>query len=164
VYDRLGQRRGTDRHRRLPSQELAISFPRLRRDSLRGGFAYRDAQTDDARLTITLLKTAVRRFGATAVSGMRASAIATEGDLLRVTLEEAAEMSHLRTRAVVSATWAYRPPCLDGRPAGLPGKLSKGVHLVYRACDLALGNQALVLPETDDGRLLFAIPGRDWPW
>lgn len=158
VYDRLGQRRGADRHRRLPSEELAMSFPRLRRDSLRGGFAYRDGQTDDARLTITLLKTAVLRYGATAVSRMRASAIATEGDLLRVILEEAAEMTHVRTRAVVSATWAYQPPGLDGRPAGVPGKLSKGVHLVYRAGDLALGNQALVLPETDDGRLLFAIP------
>ncbi len=159
VYDRLGRRRGADRHRRLANQELAMSFPRLRRDSLRGGFAYRDAQTDDARLTITLLKTAVRRYGATAVSGMRASSIATEGGLLRVTLdEEAAGTIRVRTRAVVSATWAYRPPGLDGQPAGLPGKLSKGVHLVYRAGDLALGGQALVLPETDDGRLLFAIP------
>ena len=158
LYDLLGQRRGADRHRRLDSHELALSFPRLRRGFLRGGFAYRDAQTDDVRLTITLLKTAVRRYGATAVSRMRASAITTEGDVLRVTLEEGDERTQVRARAVVSATWAYQPPGLDGRPAGSPGKLSKGVHLVYRADDLSLGNQALVLPETDDGRLLFAIP------
>ena len=104
VYDRLGGRRGTDRHRLLASHELASSFPRLRQVSLQGGFAYRDAQTDDARLTISLLKTAVRRHGAVAVSRMKASAITTEGILLRVTLEEGGERTHVRARAVVSAT------------------------------------------------------------
>ena len=158
VYDRLGRRRGADRHRRIDGHELATSFPKLHRDALEGGFAYRDAQTDDVRLTITLLKTAVRRHGATAVSRMRATAITTDGDLLRVSLEEGGERTHVRARAVVSATWAYPSPALDRRPAGPPGRLSKGVHLVYRADDLALGSQALVLPETDDGRLLFAIP------
>lgn len=158
MYDRIGRRRGQSRHRRLPGHELAMSFPKLRTADLQGGFAYRDAQTDDARLTITFLKTAVQRFGATAVSRMRASAITTEGDLLRVTLEEGSERSHARARSVVSATWAYPPPPLDGRPAASPARLSKGVHLVYNRDDLALGNQALVLPETDDGRLLFAIP------
>ena len=158
LYDRLGGRRGQGRHRRLPSHELAMSFPKLRTAELQAGFTYRDAQTDDARLTITLLKTAVQRYGATAVSRMRASAITTEGDLLRVTLEEGNERSHARTRSVVSATWAYPPPPLDCRPAASPARLSKGVHLVYSRDDLALGDQALVLPETDDGRLLFVIP------
>ena len=165
LYDRLGGRRGSDTHRRLARPDVTASFPKLRSETLVEGFAYRDAQTDDARLTISFLKTAVVRHGAVAVSRMEARSIETAGDELRVRLADRAgggegrEMV-VRARTVVSATWAYPPPPLDGRPADLSGRLSKGVHLVYRAGDLGVGETALVLPETDDGRLLFVVPWR----
>lgn len=163
LYDRLGGRRGSDTHRRLARPDVAASFPKLRSETLVEGFAYRDAQTDDARLTVSFLKTAVVRHGAVAVSRMEARSIETAGNEFRVRLVDKApgddrRETVVRARTVVSATWAYPPPPLDGRPTELSRRLSKGVHLVYRPRDLGVGETALVLPETDDGRLLFVVP------
>ena len=160
LYDRLGGRYGRERHRRLGREDLSHLFPKLRRESLQEGFLYRDAQTDDARLTVSLLKTAVGLHGAVAVSRMRAVDIASRSDGLVVTLQENWNPIHVRSRSVVAATWAFPAPGVDPTAAGTGVRFSKGVHLVYRADDLGVGNQALVLPETDDGRLLFIVPWR----
>ena len=165
LYDRLGGRRGADRHRRLAKADLTRVFPKLRHESLVGGFSYRDAQTDDARLTVAFLKTAVALHGAVAVSRMAARSIDREGRELRVGLADSGPEGDgrplmVRARTVVSATWAFAPPPLDGRPPDVSRRLSKGVHLVYRAEDLGVRRKALVLPETDDGRLLFVVPWR----
>ena len=165
LYDRLGGRRGPDRHRRLGKPELERSFPKLRPESLVEGFSYRDALTDDSRLTVAFLKTAVALHGAVAVSRMAACSVDTAGDELRVGLMDNGPEADdrpvvVRARTVVSATWAFAPPPLDGRLPDVSRRLSKGVHLVYRAEDLGVGEKALVLPETDDGRLLFVVPWR----
>lgn len=165
LYDRLGGRRGPDRHRRLGKADLARFFPKLRPESLVEGFSYRDALTDDSRLTVAFLKTAVALHGAVVVSRMAACSIDTAGDELRVGLmDNGPEVDDrpmvVRARTVVSATWAFAPPLLDGRPPDASRRLSKGVHLVYRAEDLGVADKALVLPETDDGRLLFVVPWR----
>lgn len=160
LYDRLGGRNGGERHRRVGREDLSELFPKLRREALQEGFVYRDAQTDDARLTVSLLKTAVARHGAVAVSRMRAVDVASRGDGLVVTVQENGEPIRLRSRCVVAATWAFPPPSVDLTAAGTGIRFSKGVHLVYRADDLGVGEQALVLPETDDGRLLFIVPWR----
>lgn len=160
LYDRLGERSSVERHRRIGREEVTDLFPKLRRKSLEEGFVYRDAQTDDARLTVSLLKTAVRLHGAVAVSRIRAVDIGTRSDGLVVTVQENGEPIHVRSRTVVAATWAFPPPRVDLATAGTGFRFSKGVHLVYRADDLGIGNQALVLPETDDGRLLFIVPWR----
>ncbi len=165
LYDRLGGRRGADRHRRLGRPDLERSFPKLRAESLVEGFSYRDALTDDSRLTVAFLKTAVARHGAVAISRMSARSIDMAGGELRVGLTDNGPEGDgrpvvVRARTVVSATWAFDPPPLDGRLPDVPSRLSKGVHLVYRAGDLGVGDKALVLPETDDGRLLFVVPWR----
>lgn len=153
LYDRLGGRKGADRHRKIGEEEVVDLFPKLRRDGLAASYVYRDAQTDDARLTISLLKTAVQH-GAVAVSRMRAVNLVTGRYGPVVTVRENGESIELRSRSVVTATWAFPPP-----GAGRTGiRLSKGVHLVYRPDDLGIGGKALVLPETDDGRLLFIVP------
>ena len=165
LYDGLGRRRGSDRHRRLGKPDLTRAFPKLRTESLVEGFSYRDALTDDSRLTVAFLKTAVTSHGAVAVSRMAACSIDTAGDELRVGLTDNGPEGDgrpvvVRARTIVSATWAFAPPPLDGRSPEVSRRLSKGVHLVYRAEDLGVRDTALVLPETDDGRLLFVVPWR----
>ena len=68
LYDTLGRRKWGS-HRALDADELHAALPKLRSEGLKGGFAYQDAQTDDSRLAITVLKTAVRRHGAVAATG-----------------------------------------------------------------------------------------------
>ena len=158
IYDRLGGRTRAERHRRMGPEDLSRLFPKLRTDSLTEAFVYRDAQTYDARLTVSLLKTAVALHGAVAVSRMRAVDVAPRGNGWVVTVQDGEETFRIRSRSVVAATWAFPPPGAALTAAGTGIHFSKGVHLVYRAGDLGIGNQALVLPETEDGRLLFIVP------
>ena len=158
MYDLLGGRRSRARSRRAAAGEVAEMFPALRTEGLRGGFAYRDASTDDARLTICALKTAVLRHGATAVSGTAVESIAPDREGFRVSLRDEEGSFQILARSVISATWAFPPPPLEGEPPRPGMRLSKGAHLLYRAEDLGVRDRALVLPDTGDGRIMFAVP------
>lgn len=159
IYDLLGGfNRPGERHRRLALSEVRNAAPLLRTEGLRGGFAYSDAQTDDARLVIALARTAVRH-GCTAVNRMRAHRLEPVEGGFQVDLDDVlnGEPLRLRARAVVAATGAFRPP-----PLGAKGQprfvLSKGAHVILAAESVGLAHRAIVLPKTDDGRVLFLIP------
>ena len=159
VYDLLGGLdRPGDRHERLSLEELTKLAPRLRPDGLRGGFSYWDAQTDDARLVIALARTAVS-LGAVAVNRSSAIHAAPTGTefVVEVVDETNGETSSIRARTVVSATGAFDPLRLGEAP---PLELirSKGAHILVAPEEVGLLDQAIVLPRTDDGRVMFIIP------
>lgn len=159
LYDLLGGfNRPGERHRRLRLSEVLSAAPLLRTEGLRGGFAYSDAQTDDARLVIALARTAVR-YGCTAVNRMQALRVEPAEAEFGVDLVDMmnGEPLRLRARAVVAATGAFRPPALGDR-AQARFVLSKGAHLILAAESVGLADRAIVLPKTDDGRVLFLIP------
>ncbi len=158
MYDLLGGRRGGARSRRAAAGEVAEMFPALRTEGLRGGFIYGDASTDDVRLTVCVLKTAVLRHGATALSGAAVESIAPDREGFRATLRDEEGSFQILARSVISATWAHPPPPLEGEPPGPGMRLSKGAHLLYRAEDLGMRDRALVLPDTGDGRIMFVVP------
>ncbi|MGH8928469.1 MAG: glycerol-3-phosphate dehydrogenase/oxidase [Acidimicrobiia bacterium] len=160
LYDLLGglDRPGS-RHRRITLAELETAVPRLRTEGLRFGFVYSDAQTDDVRLVIAIVRTAVDRYGAVAVNRLQATAIDSVADGYSVTLRDGVSTDEfrVRSRAVVVASGAFPPPAVDGsRP--LKMTVSKGAHLVVEASRVGLGSRAVVLPRTDDGRILYIIP------
>ena len=160
LYDALGNRPGPA-SRRVGTDELLQMVPTLRVEDSKGGLVYADAQTDDARLTLTVLKTAVIRHGAVAASRVRAAGVNRDGAGYVVELEDMVdgESFSVSTRSVVSATWAFAPPPIDGVGGeAVPVSLSKGVHLLFDPAEIGLGDAALVLPETDDGRVLFIVP------
>jgi glycerol-3-phosphate dehydrogenase len=150
LYDLLGGiGRPGERNRRLSKAAVSTAAPRLRREGLRGGFVYSDAQTDDARLVIALARTAVD-LGAVAVNRIRAEAVQPVASGFEVNCGE----NSLRARAVVAATGAFSPP--GARASSLV--LSKGAHVIVAKEAVGLENRAIVLPKTDDGRVLFIIP------
>jgi len=158
LYDMLGgSDRPASRHRRLNRSDLARLVPNLRDEGLRGGFIYSDAQTDDARLVMAVAKTAVRRYGVVACNRMRVTRI-EPGDRQQVVVEDLAgggQMS-ISCRGVLLTTGAFKPPFSNQRSLGIVA--SKGAHLLLDAEEVGLGARAVVLPETDDGRVLFIIP------
>lgn len=159
VYDLLGGfNRPGERHRRLPLPEVLEAAPLLRTEGLRGGFAYSDAQTDDSRLVVALARTAVRH-GCAAVSRARAGTVMEAESGFQVEVEDrlSGEWRTIRARAIVAATGAFRPPSLgpNSQPQLL---LSKGAHVILSTDAVGLGQRAIVLPKTDDGRVLFLIP------
>lgn len=163
LYDLLGgfDRPGS-RHRRISLEELRKDVPNLRTEGLRSGFVYSDAQTDDARLVIAIARTAVDRFGAVAVSRARATAVNSVKDGYIVAVQDLASHEEFRveSRAVVVATGAFPAPSVDGSPQ-LEVIVSKGAHLVVRRDQIGLGNRAIVLPRTDDGRVMYIVPWAD---
>lgn len=160
LYDVLGGvGRPGDRHRRVTSGVIAEMMPLLKRDGLKGGFVYSDAQTDDARLVVTVAKTAVHRFDAVAVTRAEVEQIQPAEVGFRLTVADglSGDRFTVDARGVVAATGAFDPPGMEtARPLKLTR--SKGTHLLAAPGALGLDGRALVLPETDDGRVMYIVP------
>jgi glycerol-3-phosphate dehydrogenase len=160
LYDALGGRR-VRRHRTLSRDEVLRMAPRLRPAGLRGGFAYWDAQTDDARLTLAVVRTAVAH-GAVTLNWSEVTAVAARDGGFTVAIHDrlSATDRTVSARAVVAATGAFAAPPLDGSAAPIGVVSSSGAHLIAELDDVGLSDRALALPETDDGRVLYLIPWR----
>lgn len=170
MYDALAGRHNVARHRRLDRDEVIRLAPSLRPDGLRSGFIYADAQTDDTRLTLAVLRTAadagVRVANYAAVVGFDTGA---DGKVhaahVRLEAPSDAEQARelvIRARHIVNATgiFAEQVEALSGETPQLAIEPSKGMHLVVRRESLAMGNDAVVLPETEDRRVIFLVPWR----
>ncbi len=157
-YDRLGSRPWRTK-RRIDATAVRRLFPLLRPEGLRHGVVYGDAQTDDARLTLMVTRTAVDR-GAVAVNHVEALDLEPTATGWRIELRDTLDGGSraISAGAVVAATGADAPPGHEGET--LPVVLSKGTHLITRQEDIGVSDAALVLPETDDGRVLFIVPWR----
>ena len=165
VYDVLAGKYGFGKSRNLSVEETVERIPTIETEGLRGGVVYHDGQFDDARLLIHLAMTAAEQ-GAVLLSYAPVTAITKDeagfaaGVVVR-DLESGRDLA-IRGRAVVNATGAFA----DGvRTMDEPGaapiiRPSQGVHIVLERAFLP-GGSAIMVPHTDDGRVLFAIPWRD---
>jgi glycerol-3-phosphate dehydrogenase len=161
LYDKLGGRRRRT-HRHLLPAEVVLRAPCLQDEDLAGGFSYWDAQTDDSRLTLIVLKTAVDRYGARAVNWAEVRGIERRGAGFEVHVADrlAGGSFSVSARSVVTATGPFPPP----GPDDFDVVLAKGIHLVTHAGEVGLTDAAVVLPETSDGRVIYLIPweGKTW--
>jgi len=162
LYDLLAGRLNIRRHRRLTLLEAQRDAPALKITGMTRAFTYYDGQTDDARLTLTVLRTAVR-LGALAANYAEVTGFdIAEGRIGAVHLRDArtGRAYTVRARHVVNAAgvFAQRLEELTGLESQLSVAPAKGVHLVFSRDALPMTDKAIVLPETDDGRLLFLVP------
>jgi glycerol-3-phosphate dehydrogenase len=162
LYDLLAGRLNIRRHRRLPLAEAERDAPALKTEGMTHAFTYYDGQTDDVRLTLTVLRTAVRQ-GALAANYAEVIGFDIAGGRIgAVHLQDAltGRAYTVRARHVVNAAgvFAQRVEELTGLESQLSVAPAKGVHLVFSRDALPMTDKAVVLPETDDGRLLFLIP------
>jgi glycerol-3-phosphate dehydrogenase len=170
VYDLLAGRRNVARHRRIARDEVLRRARCLRPEGLRSGFLYADAQTDDARLTLAVLRSAAdagaRIANYAAVVGFERRADGTMG-AAQVRLGASGDPAGSRdvaipARHIVNATgiFAEQVELLTGETPQLAIEPSKGVHLVVRREAVEIGADAIVLPETADRRVIFLVPWR----
>jgi glycerol-3-phosphate dehydrogenase len=170
MYDALAGRHNIARHRHISPEEVLRLAPCLHPTGLRTGFLYDDAQTDDTRLTLAVLRTAAQ---AGALLASYAQVVGFDRGLdghvraaqlrLRAPGDPAgARELTVAARHIVNATgiFAEQVEALTGEMPRLAIQPSKGVHLVVRREVLALGDDAVVLPETEDRRILFLVPWR----
>ena len=161
AYDALAGKRGIGDTHWLSRAETITELPGVRTKQLQGGVAYWDAQFDDARLAIALMRTAVR-FGAVAINYVEADQIALEsGRLGSIGARDipTGERFELRAKAVFNATGVWADD-LRGRVSSASDSLltlSRGSHIVLPSSYLP-ASTAMMIPRTPDGRVLFAIP------
>ncbi len=159
LYDLLAGRGNVRRSRPLSMRHLRHEFPGLRAEGLEGGAEYYDAQMDDARLCLEVVRTAVRQ-GACAANYVEAVAFERADGLVRgVRAVDRAGGRELviRARRVLNATgpWVDEVCRLAGDTAGPRLQPTRGVHLVAPGRGLTA---AFLLLHPVDGRVLFVIP------
>ncbi|HLW03369.1 MAG TPA: glycerol-3-phosphate dehydrogenase [Ktedonobacterales bacterium] len=162
LYDALAGRRNIRRHQRISHAEALDLAPPLRSEGLRNAFTYYDAQLDDARLTLIALRTAARWNAAIAnhaeVIGFQQQDGKLSAAQVRDTLSGQEFMVQARHFVNAGGVWAEKIEALTGAKPQIEVQPSKGAHLVVSRDRLRLGDMAIVLPQTEDNRILFVIP------
>ncbi len=164
LYDLLAGREGFGASRNLSREETLERLPTIEPEGLKGGVVYFDGQFDDARLAINLAQTAVD-LGATAVNYFPVVGLTHHAGLLDGVLArdaESGEEHEIRARVVINATGVFtdRIRRMDDEAVRPMVRASQGVHVVVDSTFMP-GDSAIMVPETDDGRVLFAIPWHD---
>ncbi len=168
VYDAMaftsGTAHGLKHHRHLTRNGALREAPCLRRDALTGAVQYWDAQMDDARYTMTVVRTAVS-FGAHAANGVQVTGFLRQGE--RVTGATMIDLEtgrnfEVRARQVINATgvWTDDTQALADTRGQFHVRASKGIHLVVPR-DRLQSNTGIIL--RTEKSVLFVIPwGRHW--
>lgn len=160
LYDFLADVRGEERNIMLTKSETLAKEPLLKSDGLLGGGYYVEYMTDDARLTIEVIKEAVAQ-GALAVNYAKAlELIYRHGQVRGVMVEDCLTGRRycIQAKRVVNAAgpWIDTIRALDRSLEEKKIRLTKGVHLVFPHGKIPV-QQAVYFP-VPDRRMLFAIP------
>lgn len=164
VYDALAGKLNLAPSKLLSREETLKQIPNIESENLLGGVEYFDGQFDDARLAITLAQTAVDH-GATVLNYVRATGLTKNGESvngLTCADAETGKTYSLKAKVVINATGIFSDEIriMDDPKAIRAVQPSQGVHLVFER-DFLQGNSAIMVPHTDDGRVLFVIPWHD---
>ena len=161
VYDWMSGRLGLGPSQLLSAEETLELAPTLDPEGLRGSVLYHDGQFDDARLAINLAQTAAAKDGVLInyckvtglfktnekISGVYALDIITGKEY------------KIKSKTVINATGVFTDSILKMDDADSEDIISpsQGVHIVLDK-EFLPGNAAIMVPHTDDGRVLFAVP------
>ncbi len=151
------------RHRHLSKRSASALVPSLRADAFTGGVQYWDAQVDDARHTLAVVRTAAGH-GAAIASSVRAVDIHRDADgveALEVCDLETDTRLRIATRQIVNATGVWTDQVQDFvGGSSLRVRASKGVHLVIPRDRIDAGSGLICRTPTS---VLFVIPwGSHW--
>jgi len=164
VYDMMAGKLGLGPSVHISKEETIKAIPTLRQDGLTGGVIYHDGQFDDARLSINLAQSIID-YNGVAINHMKVTSLKKGDDNLinGVTAVDmlTGEEYHIKTKAVVNATGVFTDDILQMDEPGTPKMVvpSQGIHFVLDH-DFLQGDHAIMIPKTDDGRVLFAVPWR----
>ena len=161
VYDWMSGRLGLGPSEMLSREDTLAQAPTLEAEGLRGSVLYRDGQFDDARLAVSLAQTATDQ-GALVLNYTRVTGLLKEEEkICGVRLKDMLSEGDYQIRAtvVLNATGVFSDRLLQMDDPGAESIIapSQGVHIVLDPSFLP-GQSAIMVPHTDDGRVLFAVP------
>jgi glycerol-3-phosphate dehydrogenase len=162
MYDLTGGFRIGKRHHRISVDTALAHMPTLARDRLSGAYVYYDAHVDDARLTLTIARTAAVHGAALANYTALRGIIKEHDQIVGARVEADGEEFVVRTRAIVNAAgvWADDVRALDegDHPASI--RPAKGIHITLPWAKVR-NDIAAIIPVAGDDRSVFVIPWGD---
>jgi glycerol-3-phosphate dehydrogenase len=161
VYDWMSGNLGLGPSQWLSKEEVLELAPTLDPTDLRGGVIYHDGQFDDARLAINMAQTAAEQnaclLNYCAVTGL----LKTNGKIRGVQVKDSltGKEYEVACKALINATGVFSDAIqqMDDATKTKTIAPSQGIHIVLDA-EFLPGNSAIMIPHTDDGRVLFAVP------
>ncbi|NMB70727.1 MAG: glycerol-3-phosphate dehydrogenase/oxidase [Bacteroidales bacterium] len=162
LYDLLAGKWSFGRSVFLRRKLARMALPSVLPERLKGGILYHDGQFDDTRMGIALAKTAAAH-GACLLNYMPVTDFLknNEGKLtgLKAQDAESGKTFDVHARCIINATGVFADSLrkMENPRAKKMIRPSQGIHIVLDASFLH-GTNALMIPKTDDGRVLFAIP------
>ncbi len=164
IYDWLSGDFSFGKSRLLNREEVIKLLPGIKENGLVGGVAYFDGQFDDARLAINLAQTCSEK-GGIVLNYFKVTGLLKENEKINGVVAVDVETNQeyiLQAKVVINATGVFVNDILqmdvpECKPLVRP---SQGVHLVFPK-SLLSGDSALMIPQTTDGRVLFAVPWHD---
>ena len=160
-YDLLSGKLSLGDTQILSKKETIAHLPTINTEKLSGGILYFDGQFDDSHLAIELAATAINK-GATIINYCKAIGFVKTNDKITgvACIDVVSEKKYtLKTKVVVNATGVFTNAIvqMDDHLQHDLVSPSQGIHLVVDA-KFFPGMDALMIPKTDDGRVLFAVP------
>lgn len=164
VYDMLAGKLGIEPSKHLSRAQTLDILPHLDPEGLRSGTIYYDGQFDDSRLALTLAQTAIDH-GATALNYVKVVDLIKENTNIlgvRAIDEETGKKYEINAKVVINATGIFADTIrhMDSPKAPDIIQPSQGIHLVLEKHFLE-SETAILVPHTDDGRVLFMVPWHD---
>jgi glycerol-3-phosphate dehydrogenase len=164
-YDLLAGKYSLGRSLRVSKKKTIEKLPTINQQKISAGVVYHDGQFDDSRLAINALQTAVEH-GAIAANYMQVNNIKKDENgfacgVVALDIESGKEYT-INGKAVINATGVFADDILQMDSPGQRKTIrpSQGIHLVLDKSFLP-SDYALMIPKTDDGRVLFAVPWHD---
>ena len=164
IYDKMAGKLGLGPSLFLTASETLQHAPTLDPEGLKGGVIYHDGQFDDARLAISIAQTAAHH-GATLLNYFQVNALLKLNKKtcgVWVKDQFSGKEYEVRSRQVINATGVFTDHLMKMDDPAHEALItcSQGIHLVVEKSFLP-GNTAIMIPRTDDGRVLFAVPWHD---
>ncbi|MEJ0105820.1 MAG: glycerol-3-phosphate dehydrogenase/oxidase [Bacteroidota bacterium] len=161
VYDWMAGSLGLGPSQLLSKEETLELAPTLEPEGLRGGVIYHDGQFDDARLAINIAQTAAEN-NAVVLNYFPVTGLLKVNDKItgvKVKDSLSGKEYEIKSKTVINATGVFTDAVLNmdnGEHENIIAP-SQGVHLVLDK-EFLPGESAIMIPHTDDGRVLFAVP------
>jgi glycerol-3-phosphate dehydrogenase len=163
MYDLTGGLRIGKVHRRISKVAAVEHMPTLRAPNVAAAYIYYDAQTDDARLTLTIARTAASRGAVVAnhvgVTGLRKDG---SGRIIGATVDADGESFDIDARCVVNATgvWSDHIRAFDEGTQQSTIRPAKGIHITV-PWNKVRNDIAAIVPVPKDKRSIFVVPWGD---
>ena len=163
-YDLTGSARIGKLHKKITPDEVLDYLPDLDPTLLAAGFEFHDARVDDARLVLTILRTAVESYGATVANYAEVVGIERAGSTHRLTGAtvrdaETGDVISVRASCVVNAAgvWTDEIRTMDEGTDPDSVRPAKGVHIAVPASTV-IARRAGIIPVPGEKRFIFVIP------